>query len=1061
MKGTRSDYTPDAGSILFSDSDLREVGQDGQEDEVFDEDASPFPFFTENYPNTGVDDPDFSGAYRACIDTDHQNFFLDASEYSDWYFELRGWTYSDNLGWLSFNCEDWSLVTGASASQVCLDTQATTAAYQEEGYRTVIDVFGFLHGYAWSTKVGWIQFDFDIASCFDPLSGDYLYNDDPTSSCYRDEFYYQQTLALKGEAESIPFGRAYDNLTGRDDTLPPGSLNPAGGQSPGGIGKFYGYAWNLTLGWFDFTDSFGVEDSFAPSGGYGEVWHPGITFIESRIVNSKPVIESDPEVPYFYDNSDIRGSVVADGIDEYKVQIRILDVFGNPVSASQIDALDFRFQEFLDTTDRTQLDLSPSSSIKILYPDGTGRSENPTGQYKEESDGYLTLMYIRSFAPTSNMNGFDFNNDGILDVVNDENSQVFSYEVSNVTIVAADFSDDFYTARPLVDENVFFHSDGLPVSLKFRPAISLDSISQDSEYFINTSRGQKTNFQLQLTKRIDPIYADFFDSQYIRDFVLDLTLDVDGMVTGSDDIDYISPSEIFPNDNAPFHFVFDMNDDGFYEYGSGIDSFQTTLDTNISDLRPNGLSVTEVNAFNLWMASSGTEIIDIVAVPVLQPGASADERVQDPEIRSQMSYDIDTSLFGFSDGILPISYKNFALSPDSSESIYNPVIDVRSGQVRSSDIVNVQSGIQVVSIGDLRTDVARNFLYEGLKKLSRGKSIDPGKGYVIDSGRDEAYGGVTLIDKKVSDEGTALREVYFFTDDVFVSSLSGIPDPANGNYSALSYNTPRTIVTEGGNIFVDANLYGGAPIGLIAFRSPQGAGGNIYIHSQVTNIRAALYADNVITRYDGNSDNISTDEFVLQKDIDGDTFFSRVFSVPNIDQLVCPSTNIFAQPEDVLRHQFLFSGVWSASQNTIGGTDSVPPRIGTGETLSSSQRAKEVAKEYDLNYFTRFKTSFERDSRGYIKDQQCNAWCREDGTCYDAVTEDIVTDCLIEEKPLSEGGDLVTGTSQVCGDNALADTVSLGVSQNYAPIILFYEAPQVPLFEFAISDTESSTQVNR
>src|SRR3989344_5765883 len=61
--------------------------------------------------------------------------------------QLHGWAWSSNIGWIGFNCADVSA--------------CATANYKV----TFDDVSGDLSGYAWSSSIGWVWFDIAAAGC--------------------------------------------------------------------------------------------------------------------------------------------------------------------------------------------------------------------------------------------------------------------------------------------------------------------------------------------------------------------------------------------------------------------------------------------------------------------------------------------------------------------------------------------------------------------------------------------------------------------------------------------------------------------------------------------------------------------------------------------------------------------------------------------------------------------------------------------------------------------------------------------------------------------------------
>jgi hypothetical protein len=60
------------------------------------------------------------------------------------YYDFHGQAWSDNIGWISFNC----LEGGATQNDICATSN----------YKVGTDATGLLSGYAWSDNVGWIDF---------------------------------------------------------------------------------------------------------------------------------------------------------------------------------------------------------------------------------------------------------------------------------------------------------------------------------------------------------------------------------------------------------------------------------------------------------------------------------------------------------------------------------------------------------------------------------------------------------------------------------------------------------------------------------------------------------------------------------------------------------------------------------------------------------------------------------------------------------------------------------------------------------------------------------------
>lgn len=1065
--------TSDAGSILFSDDFLKDHGQNGVDDEVFRS-----PTFVDLYAN--------NDAFRTCIDTDHRNQTLGASDFYNWYFYLRGWTYDDNLGWMSFNCTDWDIINGAG--DVCGATATGVSGdVLQDGYKTYIDVFGYLHGYAWSTKVGWIQFDWDISSC-----GGYT---DIAGPCQRDEFYYQQTLDAFGTGRSIPLGRVYDNLTGRDDAYT--GTNPAGDLSSGGLGRFYGYAWSGTLGWFDFLDSFGVEDSDSfcnPDGnagtndrssGCGEIWRPGQSGVHVRVVNDAR------EKPYDRSVTNPYGSIIADGSQNYRVEAQFTDITDEVINYDQVDHVylseisrDALASFFLDEENTTEIDqITPSdtSSVFVRFPDADITSSvmketftNGNYDVGDDSNGdgkgdWLTFAYIFSYAPTSNMNGVDFNGDGVYDFLND-GYEVFAYRLSGIGIEQVDFDGGLLSALPVAQENIYFVDESTLVDLKMRPVVNF-LIENNGNSYITTSREQQTLFDFTFSKSLT-LSDKNLNGASIHDFTASFQLSLDGMDLSR-----------YPNDNAAFHFVFDNNpEDGFYSYQN--DRYSQDLRSNSARNDFDGLVPDQWDVWNHFVQDNSnlSQKFQMTAVPALNPSDDSAEFVKNPEIRSHLSY------FSAQSG-KTVAYKGQTLT--QSESVYSPVVDVRSGFVNERNIRNIQEGIDVRSIGDIRTNVARDVLYKNMKSVTIGANIISCSGTpkLRGEGYDITTGGNVLHDNQV---------YYFKGCDVVFESVGGMPSPygSSPDYKFVGWDTEKTIIVDGGNVFINANLDSEQArskvyqTGIISFADSNGKGGNVYIHPAVTNIRAILYADGVIAGYDGYASDYGNEGMTRESDSDisdlnGDGDENDRYIVPTLEVMSCPDgLQTPVNFEEVFHNQFLFQGILTSLQNTIGGADDPSgfPLIGTGEKLRQNTRAKELAKQYDFNYFRSYRWVLQRHpDADFPVDQQClydskkpvyyydSHYYYQNGSVLEKVsdTSKLAAECngIDSARRVDEGGDLVerSDAEVVCASEDGKAFIPSGVEQNYRPFIVIYEAlsPTLPVFWASGSPFSAQQQVNR
>ncbi|MDD5591476.1 MAG: hypothetical protein PHY18_06115 [Dehalococcoidales bacterium] len=185
-----------------------------------------------------------------------------------------GWAWSDNIGWVSFNC---------TSEETCGSID----------YGVHINEDGTFIGKAWSDNIGWIDFA--------PASG---YPEDPQYSAKVDS----ETGEVSGWARALNYGDDWDGWLSMIGTDP-----DYGVSIDFTTGEFSGYAWKEeVIGWLNFKEGdYGVMTSFS--------FAPSITNLtnefpapcsQSRIPTFS--WETDAELPYDYQiklcsNSDCTG----------------------------------------------------------------------------------------------------------------------------------------------------------------------------------------------------------------------------------------------------------------------------------------------------------------------------------------------------------------------------------------------------------------------------------------------------------------------------------------------------------------------------------------------------------------------------------------------------------------------------------------------------------------------------------------------------------------------------------------------------------------------------------
>lgn len=231
---------------------------------------------------------------------------------------------------------------------------------------------------------------------------------------------------------------------------------------------------------------------------------------------------------------------------------------------------------------------------------------------------------------------------------------------------------------------------------------------------------------------------------------------------------------------------------------------------------------------------------------------------------------------------------------------------------------------------DVTANVIGNIQLNARFELSDGKIAKP-VGQRLTANRDPYYKNVRLMLRGVSASAKLVNindlnpagnikdgKVYYYSrtlnnivgNDPFNIIIA--PDPDK------NLTTERTVVIEGGNLFIDKNIIAGdnGKLGIIVLKDEKGRGGNIYIHPSVTDIHANIFADGSVFSYSGNVAEIGAD------------------GIPAI-----------ADPQTTLKNQLTFVGTVS-SNNTYGGASQNPLILGDGSVAANVEQAK----KYDLNW---------------------------------------------------------------------------------------------------------------
>ncbi|MBD3327964.1 hypothetical protein GF340_01525, partial [Candidatus Peregrinibacteria bacterium] len=303
---------------------------------------------TTGVPNSGVVhfDPPLAPnqQYRACV--------VDPNDDGQGPFNVKGWAWDDNLGFVSFSCGDEDSNAATPRTNLGVPCGNFDHAVTMEGINNTAPLeMAELSGYAWNDVAGYISFNCnDTGSC--STANHRVWPEWQDSNC---------------------IGLVYGNWQ-PDPTC--------GANLDTDV-----YAWSDSVGFFNF------ENALFP---WFELIGVAIDWdFEIRFGSTDALAASANklEAPY------------ANGSDEYTVVLRITDsITGSPLSPAQIANFDISVDlNWTDTVDKIQTDAVKDSNFNAIVEPIT---INTTSANYDASTGEFTTTFP-SVAPTSNMNGLD------------------------------------------------------------------------------------------------------------------------------------------------------------------------------------------------------------------------------------------------------------------------------------------------------------------------------------------------------------------------------------------------------------------------------------------------------------------------------------------------------------------------------------------------------------------------------------------------------------------------------------------------------------------------------
>ncbi len=359
------------------------------------------------------------------------------------------------------------------------------------------------------------------------------------------------------------------------------------------------------------------------------------------------------------------------------------------------------------------------------------------------------------------------------------------------------------------------------------------------------------------------------------------------------------------------------------------------------------------------------------------------------------------STISYSIGGKEVKYFGNKLPRVQGTLVVNPVAKV-VGSVYSTGVTNPQTGSVVKSLGDVSTNILRDTIFKNVSGIIAGK--DKPLGVATISGYSSGFTVTGNYEGLMPDAGGVDR-VYYFGDDLTI----------NAGAADISWSGERTLIVIGGDVYIRSNLYN-APgsakprLGIIVLKDlATGAGGNIYVAENVTDIHANMFADGSLFSYDST--------LATPINASGLPYFANENSRFN-----------------GLKNQLYIQGS-IASQNTIGGAVAGTPILGDGSTTSGAEGAygvapsgRSLARLYDLNFLRYFGWVFDRN----------------------LITGDALDtdgDGAIEATPPSEGGDLILIKDGIWSKAYDATTIL----QNASAVLITFDPPPASLPGFGVT----------
>jgi len=762
-------------------------------------------------------------------------------------YELRGWAWSDNLGWISFSCdENTHLNSGAACGDFA--------------YATKIDVDGNFSGWAWNDAMGWISMSYKNEHN-PPLAAGIEYGPKMDDSGDITGYAWSPSLGW------INFAGTYAII----DIL--NKIEPDCDQ----LGEPYVGACAI-IG----PDP---EDQGGGGGGvdYESVWDPAL----------------DP------DHSD--ALVVADGYDKYTIKLFFRDENGTTLTQSDFTTGKYEAEILFVWEDKVLRNQTSTTNATSELAAIRSKTKNPFSLSEANGGGAITdkpvylysgvdliglgsdivatskeniestpsiwesdkvIRYVKSVAPTSNANlskrvsrnGYIENDD--LSTLPESIQNLLQAPKSSLKLSEIKWAiKNTQTGRIIRGRTPYDNTK--TGNFMFKPALELSTLT-------NEGSGSAS---------VTGTVQDFIEMY--RNVPVKLKMQTRSNKTGGT-------------------FVYNTQD--------AIQAQTTLTIEGGSEFDVKFLEEPIINQPEAKIQSDGengkwvkTELLNLINNP-FYPQINASLPAT-PKESLPGNYSEGIGLWSKIEYWVMSSGKNWQITYYSnhlprvvSGSIKNPAVEVLGTTYsQGQKIYSVQEGINITGVGDRNVNIVRDFIYENIQKLLIDKEEPQRKdSFSISSYSEtckEANGCLVLLDNANE------KILYINAKEVVIDKdTTDLP---------LSKNI--VIIVKNGNIHINRNLYTAQNpnqyrLGIIALREKDLSQGNIYISPEVTNIQATIIADGTVfsAKEDSAINEYGEPEEIAPQDFKNQLIIEGGVSSRNCIGCVDGATAFYSIPRDPL-----------------------------------------------------------------------------------------------------------------------------------------------------------------